>query len=93
MSEGINYATRCKVGGNGHRGTKGNGHRGTKGNGHHGSKENKLPSRVKISFISLTNSPLQIFESIAPSIFGHKDIKRAIALALFGGEAKDPGMW
>ena len=52
----------------------------------------KGPSRVKISFISLTNSPLQIFESIAPSIFGHKDIKRAIALALFGGEAKDPGM-
>eukprot|EP00731_Ephydatia_muelleri_P001567 Em0001g1567a len=33
----------------------------------------------------------RVFESIAPSIFGHKDIKRAIALSLFGGEAKDPG--
>lgn len=26
----------------------------------------------------------RIFASIAPSIYGHKDIKRAIALALFG---------
>ncbi|VDD90988.1 unnamed protein product [Enterobius vermicularis] len=32
----------------------------------------------------------RIFASIAPSIYGHKDIKRAIALALFGGEHKDP---
>ena len=30
---------------------------------------------------------------IAPSIYGHEDIKRAIALALFGGVAKDPGKW
>ena len=36
---------------------------------------------------------LQIISSIAPSIYGHEDVKRAIcALALFGGEAKDPGM-
>lgn len=34
---------------------------------------------------------LQIFASVAPSIFGHEDIKRAIALTLFGGEPKDPG--
>jgi len=35
---------------------------------------------------------LQIISSITPSIYGHEDMKRAIALALFGGEAKDPGM-
>ena len=34
---------------------------------------------------------LQVIASIAPSIYGHEDIKRAIALTLFGGEAKDPG--
>ena len=34
---------------------------------------------------------LQIFASVAPSIYGHEDIKRAIALTLFGGEPKDPG--
>uniref|UniRef100_A0A158R5D7 DNA replication licensing factor MCM2 n=1 Tax=Syphacia muris TaxID=451379 RepID=A0A158R5D7_9BILA len=33
----------------------------------------------------------RIFASIAPSIYGHKNIKRAIALALFGGEQKNPG--
>ncbi|EHA97933.1 DNA replication licensing factor MCM2 [Heterocephalus glaber] len=33
----------------------------------------------------------QIFASIAPSIYGHKDIKRGLALALFGGEPKNPG--
>jgi hypothetical protein len=29
-----------------------------------------------------------IFNSIAPSIYGHSDIKRGVALAMFGGEAK-----
>ena len=34
----------------------------------------------------------QIINSIAPSIYGHEDIKRGIALAMFGGVAKDPGV-
>ncbi|MBN3325805.1 MCM2 factor, partial [Atractosteus spatula] len=33
----------------------------------------------------------RIFASIGPSIYGHEDIKRGIALALFGGEPKNPG--
>ncbi|KAF1745531.1 hypothetical protein MXB_192 [Myxobolus squamalis] len=33
----------------------------------------------------------KIINSIAPSIHGHLDVKRAIALALFGGVPKDPG--
>lgn len=33
----------------------------------------------------------QIFASMAPSIYGHEDIKRAVALAIFGGEPKNPG--
>ncbi|VDK25635.1 unnamed protein product, partial [Anisakis simplex] len=33
----------------------------------------------------------RIVASIAPSIYGHEDVKRAIALALFRGESKNPG--
>lgn len=33
----------------------------------------------------------RIFASIAPSIYGHSNIKRAIALALFGGQFKEVG--
>jgi len=33
----------------------------------------------------------RIMASIGPSIYGHQDIKRGIALALFGGVPKDPG--
>ncbi|KAK3735313.1 hypothetical protein QZH41_018724, partial [Actinostola sp. cb2023] len=33
----------------------------------------------------------RIIASMGPSIYGHSDMKRAIALALFGGVPKDPG--
>lgn len=33
----------------------------------------------------------KIFASIATSIYGHEDMKRGLALALFGGEPKNPG--
>lgn len=31
----------------------------------------------------------RIIASIAPSVFGHEDIKRGLALAMFGGQPKD----
>lgn len=33
----------------------------------------------------------RIVASIAPSIYGHENIKRGLALAIFGGEPKNPG--
>ena len=30
-----------------------------------------------------------IINSIAPSIYGHRDVKTAVVLAMFGGKAKD----
>ena len=32
---------------------------------------------------------MKIIQSIAPSIYGHEDIKTAIALSMFGGQGKD----
>ena len=33
----------------------------------------------------------RIIDSIAPSIYGHRNIKAAIAMALFGGQEKHVG--
>ena len=33
----------------------------------------------------------RIIASIAPSVYGHDNIKRALALSLFGGVTKNPG--
>ncbi|VDN02902.1 unnamed protein product [Thelazia callipaeda] len=66
---------------------------------------NNVSKRDKIASESLTDEDIQIirhlskdpqiaervFASIAPSIYGHENIKRAIALALFRGEQKNPG--
>jgi DNA replication licensing factor MCM2 len=34
------------------------------------------------------NIQKKIINSLAPSIYGHKDIKLALALSLFGGQSK-----
>ena len=44
-----------------------------------------------MEILALRNDPnlgRKIINSIAPSIYGHDDVKTAIALAMFGGDAK-----
>lgn len=38
----------------------------------------------------IPNIEQKIFNSIAPSIYGHDDVKRAITFAMFGGVEKYP---
>ena len=61
---------------------------------HQLAKDEKIGERVRLykDFTSIKENVLsKIIASIAPSVYGHDDIKRAIALSLFGGEAKNPG--
>lgn len=50
-----------------------------------------LGSNPAYAIVFFTYFYFQVFASIAPSIYGHEDIKRGIGLALFGGEPKNPG--
>ncbi|OHT08113.1 DNA replication licensing factor Mcm2 [Tritrichomonas foetus] len=50
-----------------------------------------ITDEEKRAIIELSHDPnldSRIFQSIAPSIFGHDDIKAALAMALFGGRRK-----
>jgi DNA replication licensing factor MCM2 len=52
----------------------------------------ELTDEDKIEIRKLAKNPniaTLIFNSIAPSIYGHEFIKKALALAMFGGESKD----
>ncbi|KAL5700520.1 DNA helicase [Ranunculus cassubicifolius] len=52
----------------------------------------KLTEEDKAEIQNLSKDPRigeRIFKSIAPSIYGHEDIKTAIALAMFGGQEKN----
>ncbi|KAF9622874.1 hypothetical protein IFM89_035004 [Coptis chinensis] len=52
----------------------------------------KLTEEDKKEIENLSKDPRigeRIFKSIAPSIYGHEDIKTAIALAMFGGQEKN----
>jgi DNA replication licensing factor MCM2 len=53
-----------------------------------------LTSEDKKKIIALSKDPKiqeKIIKSIAPSIFGHENIKLGIALSLFGGQSKNIG--
>ncbi|KAL2635726.1 hypothetical protein R1flu_007205 [Riccia fluitans] len=52
----------------------------------------KLTEEDKADIIALSKDPRigqRIIKSIAPSIYGHEDIKTGIALAMFGGQEKN----
>ena len=51
-----------------------------------------LTDEDKRDILALSKDPQlmqKLIRSIAPSIYGHDDIKTAIALSMFGGVAKD----
>lgn len=53
-----------------------------------------LTDEDKQAIMQLAKQPQiskKIINSIAPSIYGHQFVKKALALAMFGGEAKDIG--
>eukprot|EP00897_Mesotaenium_endlicherianum_P009211 jgi/Mesen1/8318/ME000457S07522 len=52
----------------------------------------KLTDEDKDEILKLSKDPriaVRIMKSIAPSIYGHEDIKTALALAMFGGQEKN----
>ena len=55
---------------------------------------NDLTDDDKTEILQLSRQPnigRKIINSIAPSIYGHQYVKKALALCMFGGEAKDVG--
>ena len=53
-----------------------------------------LTAEDEVAIRALSREPgvaEKVRNSIAPSIFGHEDIKLALVLSLFGGEAKEVG--
>jgi DNA replication licensing factor MCM2 len=50
------------------------------------SRDPEIAKRVSMPLNPIN---IQIVDSIAPSIYGHEDIKTAVAMSLFGGVPKD----
>jgi len=58
------------------------------------SEAERLTDEDIKTIVALSKDPNigeRIIASIAPSVYGHDDIKRALALSLFGGVQKNPG--
>ncbi|CAD8203713.1 unnamed protein product [Paramecium octaurelia] len=56
------------------------------------SESLNIDKKIKDEILKLSQNPKidkLIYNSVAPSIYGHQHVKMAIALAMFGGEAKD----